>query len=65
MSEYDAIDAMASRLAREEQDDIDRAAGQFILDAAADARERQGRAGDALLEALQRAHQAQVEADKQ
>jgi hypothetical protein len=33
MSEYDAFDAMIDRTAREEQDDIDRKQGQFILDA--------------------------------
>ena len=61
MSEYDAIDAMIERMAREEQDDINRKHGQFLLDVA-DARER---GEDPLLEVLRRAHQEQAEANKQ
>ena len=63
MSE-DAIDRMIERAAREEQDDIDREQGQFILDAM-DAEDRRKRAGDPLIEAINRAHQAKTEADKQ
>ena len=68
MSEYDAIDAMIERAAREEQDDIDRAAGQFILDAIDDQRQRRGTAEHPLLEAINQAHQAkasEAEADKE
>jgi hypothetical protein len=63
MSEGD-IDAMLERMAREEQDDLDRAHGQHILDATA-ARMRQGSAEDPALEVLRRAHQAKAEADQQ
>jgi hypothetical protein len=64
VSEYDAFDAMIDRMAREEQDDIDRKQGQFILDAM-DAEDRRKHAGDLFLEAINRAHQAKTEADKQ
>jgi hypothetical protein len=69
VSEGDAIDAMVERMAREEQDDIDRAAGQFILDAVADhQRRRQDNAEHPVLEVLRKAHQAkasEAEADQQ
>ena len=61
MSEGDAVDRMLERMAREEQEALDRAHGQHILDMQADARER--RREDPLLEAILRAHKA--EADKQ
>jgi hypothetical protein len=64
VSEYDALDAMVERMAREEQEDINRQHGQFILDVMA-AEDRRKHAGDPLLEAINRAHQAKVEADKQ
>jgi hypothetical protein len=63
MSEPDAIDLMIERAAREEQEALDRAQGQHILDAVADQRERQGSAEHPFLEALSRAHKAK--ADKQ
>ena len=64
MSEGD-IDAMIERIAREEQDDLDRSHGQHIVDATA-ARLRQGSAEDPFLEVLRRAHQAHTEeADQQ
>ena len=62
MSEYDAIDAMIERAAREEQDDIDRKQGQQILDML-DARNNQG--VDPLFEILNRAHQAMAKADEE
>ena len=63
MNEYDALDAMAERMAREEQDSVDREQGQFILDVMAE-QERRKQAGDPLIETLQRAHQAKAEADE-
>ena len=68
MSEGDAIDRMVERMAREEQDDIDRQAGQHLLDIMADARERREQGEDPLLGALRKAHQAkasEAEADQQ
>ena len=62
MNEYDAIDAMIERAAREEQEEIDRQHGKFLLDVM-DARMQQGSAEDPALEALRRAHQE--EADKE
>jgi hypothetical protein len=62
VSEYDALDAMVERMAREEQDDLDRQHGQFILDVMA-ARNNQG--VDPLLEVLRQAHRAKVEDDQQ
>jgi hypothetical protein len=62
VSEYDALDAMVERMAREEQDDLDQQHGQHILDVMA-AKTNQG--VDPLLEAINRAHQAKAEADKQ
>jgi len=60
----DAIDRMIERAAREEQEALERAHGQHILDMQADARER--RREDPLLEAILRAHQAKAEeADNQ
>jgi hypothetical protein len=56
----DAIDAMIERAAREEQDDLDRAHGQHILDATA-ARGRQGSGEEPLVEVLNRAHQAKAD----
>jgi len=64
MNEGDAIDAMIERMAREEQDDIDRKQGQFILDVVA-AEDRRKQAGNSFIEAINRAHQAKTEADKQ
>jgi hypothetical protein len=64
VNEYDAIDAMIERAAREEQEEIDRKHGQFLLDVA-DARMQQGSEEDPALEVLRRAHQEQAEADKQ
>ena len=66
MNEYDAIDAMIERAAREEQEELDRQHGQFLLDVAA-ARMRHSEAGEEhpALEVLRRAHQEQAEADKQ
>ena len=64
MNEYDAIDAMIERAAREEQEEIDRKHGQFLLDVA-DARMRQGSDEHPALEVLRRAHEAKAEADKQ
>ena len=61
MSEYDAIDAMVERMAREEQDDLDRTHGEFILAAMDDARERREQGTDPLLEVLHKAHQAKAE----
>jgi hypothetical protein len=55
MREEDALDAILERVAREEQEDLERAHGQFLLDIAAAARERRGK--DPLLEVLQKAHQ--------
>jgi hypothetical protein len=63
MSEYDAIDAMLERAVREEQDDADRAHGEAILDAVAASEAR--RQEDPLLKALNQAHQAKAEDDKQ
>ena len=57
MSEYDALDAMVERMAREEQDDIDRQHGQFILDVTA---ARNNQSVDTLLEAINHAHRAKA-----
>ena len=65
MSEYDALDAMVERMAREEQDDIDRQAGQHILDIMADASKRREQGEDPVFETLRQAHQAKAEDDKQ
>jgi hypothetical protein len=62
VSEYDALDTMVERMAREEQDDLDRQHGQFILDVTA---ARNNQRVDPLVEILNRAHQAKVEADKE
>ena len=64
MSEGD-VDAMIERIAREEQDDLDRAHGQHILDVTDYAKERQGNAEDPLVQVLRQAYQAKVEADKE
>jgi hypothetical protein len=62
----DDLDAMIERVAREEQEELGRQHGQFLLDvAAAQADRRQGRAADPLLELLSRAHQAKADADKE
>jgi hypothetical protein len=61
MSEYDAIDAMIERAAREEQEELNRARGQQILNMVAAQRES---ASDSLLEAISQAHQAKAEADR-
>jgi hypothetical protein len=61
MNEYDAIDAMIERSAREEQEEHDKAHGQHILDAVAS----QGSGEERFLEVLRRAHQAKAEADQQ
>ena len=55
------LDAMIERAAREEQEELDRAHGQQILEIAA-AKER---GEDPLLEVLNRAHRAKAEADKE
>ena len=60
----DAIDATPERLTREEQEDINRKHGQFLLDVAA-ARMQQGSGEHPALEVLRRAHEAKAEADKQ
>jgi hypothetical protein len=60
VNEYDAIDAMIERAAREEQEELDRSHGQHLLDIAT-ARMQQGSAEDPALEVLRRAHQAQAE----
>jgi len=60
MSEGDAIDRMVERMAREEQDDIDRQAGQRILDIMADASKRREQGEDPLFETLRQAHQAKA-----
>jgi hypothetical protein len=62
VNEYDAIDAMIERAAREEQEELDRQHGQFLLDVA-DARMQQSSAEDAALELLRRAHQEQAEGE--
>jgi hypothetical protein len=52
----------------QQEDDINRKHGEFILAAIDDAKERQGRGDDPLLEAINRAHQAkasEAEADQQ
>ena len=64
MNEYDARDAMIERAAREEQEELDRKHGQFLLDVA-DARMQQGSAEDPALELLRRAHQARAQEDNQ
>ena len=64
MNEYDAIDAMIERAAREEQEEIDRQHGKFLLDVM-DARMQQGSGEHPALEVLRQAHQAKAEADKQ
>jgi hypothetical protein len=53
---------MSERVTREEQEELDRAHGQHLLDIEAAARERHR--NDPLLAALYQAHQAQTE-DKQ
>ena len=63
MNEYDAIDAMSERTAREKQEELDRQHGKFLLDVA-DARMRQEGEHPAL-EVLRRAHEAEAEADRQ
>jgi len=60
MSEGDAVDRMLERMAREEQDDIDRQAGQRILDIMADASKRREQGEDPLFETLRQAHQAKA-----
>jgi len=55
-------DAMIERDALGEQAELDRAHGQHILDVTDYAKERQE---DPLLEALNRAHQAKAEAEKE
>ena len=64
MNEGDAIDRMLERMAREEQEALDRAHGQHILDVVA-AEERRKQVGDPFIEAINRAHQAKAEADNQ
>jgi putative IMPACT (imprinted ancient) family translation regulator len=60
MSESD-LDAVIKRMAREEQDDLDRKHGEAIIAMAHDAKERQGSAEDPILEVLRQAHQDQAE----
>ena len=57
MSEGD-VDAMIERMAREEQDDLDRAHGQHILDVTDYAKEREQ---DPLVQILRQAHRAKAE----
>jgi len=57
-----AIDRYVAKLAREEQVDVERQHGTEILDMLT-ARNTQG--VDPLLKALNQAHQAKIEADKQ
>jgi hypothetical protein len=61
MSERD-LDAMPERTAREEQDDLDRAHGQHILDVTDYAKEREQ---DPLVQILRQAHQAKAEDSEQ
>jgi hypothetical protein len=56
MSEGD-IDAMIERVAREEQEELDRSHGQHILDATA----ARSQHADPLTDALRRAYQAKAE----
>ena len=58
MSEYDAIDRYVAKLAREEQEDLDRKHGEQILDIL-HARNSQG--AEPFLEALNQAHQAKAD----
>jgi hypothetical protein len=60
MREEDALDAKLERVAREEQEELDRAHGQHLLDIEAAATERRGK--DPLLELLQKAHQTKPDA---
>jgi hypothetical protein len=60
VNEYDAIDAMIERAAREEQDELDRSHGQHLLDIAA-ARMQQGSAEEPALVVLRQAHQAKAD----
>jgi hypothetical protein len=64
-AEYDAIDAMIERAAREEQDELEKAHGQHILDVTDYAKERQEREQDPLVQILRQAHQAKAEDDKE
>jgi hypothetical protein len=63
-SEASDLDAMIERMAREEQDDVDRDHGQHILDVTDYARRSQHQE-DPLLKALDEAHQAKAEDDKE
>jgi len=58
--EYDAIDSLLGRIAREEEDDIARESGQFLL-SVVNATKEQGSA--ALLQLLDRAHKAAMKAE--
>jgi hypothetical protein len=62
VNEYDAIDAKLryERAAREEQEELDRRHGQFLLDVMA-ARMQQGSGEDPALVVLRRAHQSKAE----
>lgn len=65
-SEASDVDAMIERMTTEEQDDLDRAGGQFILDAvAASEARRQGSTDDPLLKAIEEAHRARAQEDNQ
>jgi hypothetical protein len=57
----DAIDRIVERMAREEEDDINRKQGEFILDITA----ARGNTEDVLADLLRRAHQSETEADEQ
>jgi hypothetical protein len=57
----DAIDRMVERMAREEEDDINRKQGEFILNITA----ARSQHADPLTDALRRAYQAKAEADEQ
>jgi hypothetical protein len=60
VSEYDPIDAMIERAAREEQEKMDREHGQHILDMVAARRN----APDPLIEDLERAQRAKAQRAK-
>ena len=63
-SEASDVDAMIERMAREEQDDLDRAHGQHILNVTDYARRSQ-RLEDPLVQILRQARQAKAEDDKE
>jgi hypothetical protein len=65
VSEDASLDAIFEPMARDELDDVDRDAGQHILDALASQQRRsQGLEEDPLHELLRQAHQSTVDDDK-